>query len=401
MTERRNGYPGVRRARLMVSAILLFSLVVILANHPWSGGEAPASTTGGIPAATTKSGVTTAAPTDATATPPVAERSLLFYPPVPLGEPGAAQPEMRRWPASGSVETVRDVDLAVYAGRSRTGKPLEGITVILDAGHGGIDSGCGYPIGIRNQDIMEKDVALSVVTAAKKELAELGARVLMIRDDDTFRSIFCRPAMVGRTILQDFTGLAERAGIEAGPIERLLAPLVPIIDANEDTFAGIMGGSGTPLDLKHVMDIQRQYPDWLFISVHCNASEYYPDARGLQVYYDTSEVVQHDERLEAQAIPSSDWQPSYQYYDDGGRLRIASLLYHSISTKVPALGNGTPSPLVDQDFAILREQNLVSAMIELGFLTNDSDREVLASADRRADLGEAIADAVYSFYCES
>ncbi|HEY5466977.1 MAG TPA: N-acetylmuramoyl-L-alanine amidase [Clostridia bacterium] len=403
----KHAHVGVGRARILVSIMVLASLAIIVYNQAWGGREQTAMPTGTsltasiTPAASTAPGTvaagTTAMSVSPTPTPVI--RELQLYPPTPIGEPGASQPEMKRWPAAGSVESVRTVDLAAYRGRSRTDRPLEGITVVLDPGHGGIDSGCGWPVGVRNQDIMEKDVALSVAKAARTELERMGARVLFIRDDDTFYSIFCRPALVGQMIMENFIQTLKSIGIGTGQAERLILPLQPIIDTNEDTFAGIMGGSGTKLDYKHVMDIERQYPDWLFLSIHCNAAGGYPDARGLQVYYTSSAVVQHDERIEAAVKASSEWQPSYQNYDDGGRLRLATLLYGSIVAKVPALGNGTPSPLVDQDFAVLREQNLASALIELGFLTNASDRAALALSDTQTRLGVSIADAVYSYYC--
>ncbi len=385
---------------MLVSIILLASIAVILFNQISGAKPNPnPNPTGatGLPSVTTQGSQTTA-PTGSPATSaPI--RDLAIQTPSPLGEPGAAEPEMKRWPASSSVESVRTVDLAAYIGKSRSDRPLQGITVVLDPGHGGIDSGCGWPVGVRDQAIMEKDVVLSVARAAEESLRTLGADVVLLRDTDTFLSIFTRPATVGELLLEDFARQVQTGGLVIGPLARLMPLLDPIVSSNDDQFAGVMGGSGTREDLKQVMDIERQYPDWLLISIHCNAAEDYPDARGLQVYYTSSAVILHDERIECQSLPSADWQPSYQYYDDGGRMRLASLLYDAIVAKEPGLGAGTSAPLVDQDFAVLREQNLVSAMLELGFLTNESDRAVLGTDSSRGRLGEAIADAVYSYYC--
>ena len=383
---------------MLVSIILLASLAVILINQISGAKPNPRPTdTTGTPSVTTQ-GSQTAAPTASPATSaPI--RDLSIQTAAPLREPGAAQPEMMRWPASSSVETVRTVDLAAYLGKSRSDKPLEGITVVLDPGHGGIDSGCGWPVGVRDQDIMEKDVVLSVAQSASQALRTLGANVILLREDDTFLSIFERPALVGSMLLEDFTRHTQSSELGIGPLARLTPLLDSIVSANDDLFGGVMGGSGTREDLKQIMDIERQYPDWLLISIHCNAAADYPNVHGLQVYYTSSAVILHDERIECQSLPSSDWEPSYQYYDDGGRMRLASLLYDSIVSEVPALGQGTSAPLVDQDFAVLREQNLVSAMLELGFLTNESDRSVLESASSLERLGDAVADAVYSYYC--
>ncbi len=400
MAEPRPRPTEVRRARIMVSVLLLASLFVIL-THQLTGAK-PAERPGASTTAPGGALLSTTTQHPAGTTSPLTEsveRDLLLTPASPLGEPGAAEPEMKRWPATGSVETVRDVNLAAYYGRTRAEQPLRGITVVLDPGHGGIDSGCGWPVGNRVQDVMEKDVVLSVARHAEMALRALGAQVILLREDDSFLSIFSRPARVGQLLLTDFIQQVRAARLGSAPIDRLLPLLDPIIAANEDLFGGVMGGSGTSADLKYVMDLQRQYPDWLLVSIHCNATEYYPEARGLQVYYTSGEVVRHDERIECHSLPCDQWQPSYQFYDDAGRLRLASLLYDAIAAAVPALGDGTSAPLVDQDFAILREQNLASAMLELGFLTNDGDRAVLADTGSQQRIGEAIADAVYSYYC--
>jgi N-acetylmuramoyl-L-alanine amidase len=53
--------------------------------------------------------------------------------------------------------------------------------IVLDAGHGGHDTGAIGPTGVR-----EKDVALAVVLKLKRKLETLGLTVVLTRDDDTF-----------------------------------------------------------------------------------------------------------------------------------------------------------------------------------------------------------------------
>lgn len=66
-------------------------------------------------------------------------------------------------------------------------RPLEGVSVLLDAGHGGTDVGA---VGVGGQEApMEKDVNLAVAAAAKARLEQLGAAVHMIRGGDTFLSL--------------------------------------------------------------------------------------------------------------------------------------------------------------------------------------------------------------------
>ena len=57
-------------------------------------------------------------------------------------------------------------------------KNLSDLTIILDAGHGGIDVGTSY------KDIYEKDINLNITLILKKELERNGANVILIRDGD-------------------------------------------------------------------------------------------------------------------------------------------------------------------------------------------------------------------------
>ena len=65
-------------------------------------------------------------------------------------------------------------------------------TVILDAGHGGHDSGATGPMG------SEKDAALDVVLRAKKLLEENGYNVRLTRVADVFIPLENRPAMANK-----------------------------------------------------------------------------------------------------------------------------------------------------------------------------------------------------------
>jgi len=61
-------------------------------------------------------------------------------------------------------------------------KPLNGLTIIVDAGHGGIDTGALGFLGTKGKN--EKDFNLEIALALKHELIALGANVVMIRETD-------------------------------------------------------------------------------------------------------------------------------------------------------------------------------------------------------------------------
>lgn len=63
--------------------------------------------------------------------------------------------------------------------------PLSGVTIVLDAGHGGAEPGARGPLYTDSVAITEKDLNLSVTLAAAEKLRALGAEVILTREDDT------------------------------------------------------------------------------------------------------------------------------------------------------------------------------------------------------------------------
>ncbi|MCR8645760.1 N-acetylmuramoyl-L-alanine amidase CwlD [Paenibacillus sp. N1-5-1-14] len=58
--------------------------------------------------------------------------------------------------------------------------PLSGRTIVLDAGHGGVDGGASSKSGV-----VEKDINLAISTYIRDYLQQAGAIVYMIREEDT------------------------------------------------------------------------------------------------------------------------------------------------------------------------------------------------------------------------
>jgi N-acetylmuramoyl-L-alanine amidase len=65
--------------------------------------------------------------------------------------------------------------------------------VVIDAGHGGHDTGAIGPSGVR-----EKDVSLAIALKLKDRLEALGLEVVMTRDDDTFVALDERTRLANR-----------------------------------------------------------------------------------------------------------------------------------------------------------------------------------------------------------
>ena len=111
-------------------------------------------------------------------------------------------------------------------------------TVVIDAGHGGMDGGCISETvsGTGGERILEKDCNLSISQILATLFRVSGYNVVMTREND---------------IMLDEEGLS---------------------------------GTAKMRDLRARLNIANKYPDTLFISVHCNK---FPSSscKGLQVYY--------------------------------------------------------------------------------------------------------------------
>ncbi|MBD2196402.1 MULTISPECIES: N-acetylmuramoyl-L-alanine amidase [Calothrix] len=77
--------------------------------------------------------------------------------------------------------------------REKTRKPLSGIKILLDPGHGGKESGASGPTGY-----LEKDVNLVVSKLLRDELVKLGATVVLTREDDRDVSLVERQQIISK-----------------------------------------------------------------------------------------------------------------------------------------------------------------------------------------------------------
>ena len=279
---------------------------------------------------------------------------------------------------------------------------LDGYTIILDAGHGGRDSGCVFPFN--NPEYNESDFTLRIALATKDELESRGATVYLTRSDDSWVSLYSRPAQT-HLICMD---IAKEQGILPFTPEReqeLRALLQETIDINESTAAsggmGIMIGSGFGEDLLELVEMEYQLDRVLFLSIHLNSNE--PrNLHGTQVYYVTDESViesEHRQMRENAEFKRSDFPLREDYYgrrNDDNEL-LASCLYENIVGNIPEFETNA-RPTVQDNFAVIREHGLVGALIEVAYLSDDHDREMLLSDDVVKTIAGSIGDGAKLYF---
>ncbi|MBR2838417.1 MAG: N-acetylmuramoyl-L-alanine amidase [Kiritimatiellae bacterium] len=86
------------------------------------------------------------------------------------------------------------------------GKAPQEVTVVVDPGHGGSDTGAMSPHGLP-----EKDANLRLAKDVRDELARRGYRVLMTREDDSFPSLYDRPKLAHRNGADAFISIHHNA----------------------------------------------------------------------------------------------------------------------------------------------------------------------------------------------
>ena len=223
--------------------------------------------------------------------------------------------------------------------------------VVVDAGHGGKDSGTSGLAGRRR--IYEKDIALAVALVLRDSLTKRGVKVLLTRDDDTF---------------------------------------IPLSDRGR--FAN-----------RHEGD--------LFLSIHVNAAN--PRARdralvrGFETFFlaeakteDAKRVEQMENevvRFETGADAPKDDPLSFIIADmaQNEHLRESSDLAEVMQRHLGTVHAGPNRGVKQADFAVLRTSFMPAVLIEIGFATNATEAAWIASTQRQRELAGAIAKATMEY----
>lgn len=285
-------------------------------------------------------------------------------------------------------------------------KPLYGKVIILDPGHGGTDSGCSYPT--KKPTLFESDLNLTIAQSVKSALEEQGATVIMLRTDDSWISLYSRIALTHLNCLQYAREIGSTSPDEADK-SRLISKLTETLSINSDTIdtggMGIMVGTGVSSDLALLMDLEKDFTNILYLSIHINSNQS-ASVHGTQVYYVTDEsVIASESQLlidEPTYANNPDFPVREDYYGRNGQRNaaLAQSLYDSIVESVPQMESNA-KPVLADNYAVLRENNLTGAMIEVGFITNKKDRSRLTDEESIRDIAYGIASGCVNFFAEN
>lgn len=217
--------------------------------------------------------------------------------------------------------------------------------VVLDPGHGGHDPGAG------SGAIREKNITLQIARQLRDRLlADGGVRVALTRDEDRYLM------------------LAERGSIA------------------------------------------RQLKADLFVSIHADSAES-PDASGASVYVlsekgssqaaariaareNDADMVNGVLLSSQEDVVSAILLDLSQSEAQAGSVEAARLILRELRGKTP-LHSGTVQSAA---FAVLKSPDVPSVLFETGYISNASDAAYLASAEGRATIADAAAQAIRVYF---
>ena len=122
----------------------------------------------------------------------------------------------------------------------------------------------------------------------------------------------------------------------------------------------------TTVDLYTRADIANEVNADIFVSIHSNAAEKNTDFTGIYTYYH----------------PTS---------------RRGARLAQAIQTPLCELTGGIDRGIESADFVVLRETSMCAALVEMGFMTNSGELQLLISPSYQDKLAAGIAEGIVSY----
>ncbi|MDD2392963.1 MAG: N-acetylmuramoyl-L-alanine amidase [Eubacteriales bacterium] len=295
--------------------------------------------------------------------------------------------------------TVPEHDLSFFKANASSDKPLNGAVVFLDPGHGGQeDWGAVFPRHPIPAEIIERDINLLVAFSVKELLEDAGASVVMTREENYYYQIMYRYAVVAKHILNDFRSKLSPSSPNIPIVEGYIAEMDRTMERNNDKdTSDIFYPKGVNQTVKNILDIQSGYSNCVFLSLHCNASPEPDTLKGTRVFYETNESAYRG----GLSITRSIVEPEYQNFNATERKRFAELIYSKIVDKLPDMkfSNESQAVVAEDVSGVIRETNVVGALVEMGYVNHTYDRAVLLDETSRNVIALAIFEAILSYYC--
>jgi N-acetylmuramoyl-L-alanine amidase len=236
------------------------------------------------------------------------------------------------------------VPVAPYSPPLRSDRPV----IVIDPGHGGIDTGAIAPSGVE-----EKSVVLAVAKKLAAKLDETGRfRVVLTRYDDSFVQLQER-TQIARMNAADLFISVHADSISRDESTVRGAAIYTVSDRASDAEAARLAEKENKADLLAGIDLSANSDDVASILLDLAHRE-----------------TRNFSGLFARTLAA--------------RMRTATHLH--------------PVPLKSAGFIVLRAPDVPSVLLELGFLSNPEDVKLLTSEAWRDRVSAAMTEAVLSFF---
>lgn len=224
-----------------------------------------------------------------------------------------------------------------------TEKPL----IVLDPGHGGQDPGA---IGVGG--IYEKDITLATAKEVKRQLEATGRyRVKLTRDSDVFIRLRDRVS-IGREAGADLFISLHADSISSGDIRGM--SIYTLSDKASDREAEMLAAKENRADALVGLDLSGE--NKLVANILIDLAQ--------------RDAMNHSKRF-------------------------ATLALQNLGRDVPLIPN---RPHRQAGFAVLTAPDVPSALIEMGYLSNQRDIKLLTSSGHRERLGKGLARTIDAYF---
>lgn len=220
--------------------------------------------------------------------------------------------------------------------------------VVLDPGHGGIDTGA---IGVHGT--LEKAVVLSFAQVLKKKLEDTGHyTVFMTREDDTFVPLRKR-VQFARGHNADLFVSIHADSVRSYKEEVRGATVYTLSEKASDTLAAQIAASENHSDVLAGVELSEEPAE-------------------------VADILVDLARRETKIFSS----------------HFSKILVEELRSAVKLINN----PQRSAGFMVLRAHDVPSVLVELGYLSNEQDEKLLISPEWRERTATAVADAIEAFF---
>lgn len=325
------------------------------------------------------------------------------------------------WPAAASVPVHVDVDMAAFNQRNLKNKPLTDAVVFLDPTHGStLDLGSSGEAD--GKSFIEANITISLANKLKVVLENMGAKVILLRENNDWRSLHARIAAAGDYAIEAIKPHLDKIQADGKWLEELASGTEEMKERNNDrqdlpkekSGMGMAWGYGVSPKMRQLLDLEAQFRQVILLSLNMSASSQLEKSnQGFETYYLTSDFIFEKELKDMGGKPESNGNfafaakeranPSYYYKNDKERQSLAANIYDAVASKITYFARtADASAHVGQaNYTSLRETGYVSAALQCGFISNEDDLRWIADEDNQNTLVQAIGLGVYNYYCMS